>query len=136
MRFGEQKTIDMLRHGISIPGITLIYLFSTLEPGIFFSLFNEKNKDLYSVFKKYGRRAVYYLPPLPLGHYAGHDRVSVSWMLLAWPSVLPNQGKETNETRKKPMAELRQETGANSTCIKNLGYTFMEIYECKWLKLT
>lgn len=37
---------------ISIPGITLTYLFTTLEPRIFFSLFNEKNKDLYTLFKK------------------------------------------------------------------------------------
>ena len=50
--FWRAKNIDMLRHGISIPGITLIYLFSTLEPGIFFSLFNEKNKDLYSLSKQ------------------------------------------------------------------------------------
>ena len=49
--FWKEKNIDMLRQGISIPGITLIYLFSTLEPGRFFSLFNEKNKDLYTLFK-------------------------------------------------------------------------------------
>ena len=42
----------MLRQGISIPGVTLTYLFTTLEPGIFFSLFDEKNKDLYTLFKK------------------------------------------------------------------------------------
>ena len=42
----------MLRQGISMPGITLTYLFTTLEPGIFFSLFDEKNKDLYTLFKK------------------------------------------------------------------------------------
>ncbi len=49
--FWRVKDIDMLRQGISIPGITLTYLFTTLEPDIFFSLFNEKNKDLYSLFK-------------------------------------------------------------------------------------
>ena len=41
-----------------------------------------------------------------------------------------------NETRKKPMADLRAETEGNSTYIKNLGYTLVEIYECEWLKLT
>ena len=49
--FCEEKNIDMLRQVVSFPGITLIYLFSTLEPGLFFSLFNEKNKDLYTLFK-------------------------------------------------------------------------------------
>ena len=41
----------MLRQSISIPGVTLTYLFTTLESGIF-SLFDEKNKDLYYLFKK------------------------------------------------------------------------------------
>lgn len=50
--FWREKNIDMLRQGISIPGVTLTYLFMTLETGIFFSLFNEKNKDLYYTFKK------------------------------------------------------------------------------------
>ena len=50
--FWKDKNIDMLRQGISIPGVTLTYLFTTLEPGIFVSLFDEKNKDLYTLFKK------------------------------------------------------------------------------------
>ena len=50
--FWKNKNIDMLRQGVSIPGVTLTYLFTTLEPGIFFSLFDEKNKDLYTLFKK------------------------------------------------------------------------------------
>ena len=50
--FWKDKSIDMLRQGISIPGVTLTYLFTTLESGIFFSLFDEKNKDLYYLFKK------------------------------------------------------------------------------------
>ena len=50
--FWKDKNTDMLRQGISIPGVTLTYLFTTLEPGIFFSLFDEKNKDLYTLFKK------------------------------------------------------------------------------------
>ncbi|KXJ22829.1 Zinc finger and SCAN domain-containing protein 22 [Exaiptasia diaphana] len=49
--FWREKRIDMLRQGISIPGVTLTYLFMTLEPDIFFSLFDEKNKDLYYSFK-------------------------------------------------------------------------------------
>ena len=63
--FWKDKNIDMLRQGISIPGVTLTYLFTTLESGIFFSLFDEKNKDLYTLFKKkYGRRPQHHLPPI------------------------------------------------------------------------
>ena len=54
--FWKDNNIDMLRQGISIPGVTLTTLtclFTTLESGIFFSLFDEKkNKDLYTLFKK------------------------------------------------------------------------------------
>ena len=50
--FGEEKNIDMLRQGISIAGVTLTDLFKTLDPGIFFSLFDEKNEDLYTLLKK------------------------------------------------------------------------------------
>lgn len=50
--FWRPKQIDMLRQGISIPGVTLTYLFLTLEPGIYFSLFDERNKDLYHTFKQ------------------------------------------------------------------------------------
>lgn len=46
----KDKDIDMLRQKISIPGVTLT--FTTLESGIFFLLFDEKNKDLYYLFKK------------------------------------------------------------------------------------
>ena len=50
--FWKNKNIHMLRQGISIPGVTLTHLFTTLEFGIFFSLFDEKNKDLYYLFEK------------------------------------------------------------------------------------
>ena len=42
--FWKDKKIDMLRQGISIPSVTLMYLFTTLESGIFFSLFDKKTK--------------------------------------------------------------------------------------------
>lgn len=49
--FWKNKGIDMLRQGISIPGVTLTYLFKNLPSGIYFSLFDEKNKDLHKLFK-------------------------------------------------------------------------------------
>ena len=45
--FWKEKNIDMLKQGISIPGVTLIYLFATLPQDTFFTLFREKDKDLY-----------------------------------------------------------------------------------------
>ena len=42
--FWKDKKIDMLRQGISIRAVTLTYLFTTLESGISFSLFDEKKQ--------------------------------------------------------------------------------------------
>ena len=50
--FWRDKNIDMLKQGISIPGVTLLYLFSTLSHGTFFPLFSEKDQDLYYLFKE------------------------------------------------------------------------------------
>ena len=36
----------MFKQGISIPSLTLLYLFNGLPEKIYFVLFNEKNKDL------------------------------------------------------------------------------------------
>ena len=41
----------MLKQGISIPGVTLLYLFNTLPPDTFFALFPEKDKHLYYLFR-------------------------------------------------------------------------------------
>ena len=60
--FWKNENIDMLRQGISIPGVSLAHLFSTLESGIFFSLFDEKNKHLYYLFKK--NMVKYHFSPL------------------------------------------------------------------------
>ena len=51
-QFWKDRNIDLLRQGISIPGITLTYLFMTLQPGIHFSLFDKRSKDLYYLMKK------------------------------------------------------------------------------------
>ena len=44
--FWCSKHIDMLRQGISIPGVTLTYLFLTLEPGIL-TLFRASSNQLF-----------------------------------------------------------------------------------------
>ena len=45
------------------------------------------------------------------------------------------KGKEMNEKRKRPMAELREETKETSKYIKDQGYHLVEIYECQWRRI-
>lgn len=42
--FWRNRNIDMLKEGISVPGLTMKYLFSQLYHNTYFSLFNEKKK--------------------------------------------------------------------------------------------
>ena len=49
--FYEQRGIDMFKQGISVPGLTLLYLFNDLPEKTYFTIFNEKNKDLYHLVK-------------------------------------------------------------------------------------
>ena len=44
--FYEQCGIYMFKQGISVPGLTLLYLFNDLPEKTYFTIFNEKNKDL------------------------------------------------------------------------------------------
>ena len=44
--------IDLLKDGISVPGTTLKYLFQTLETHTYFSLFKEKQRDIYTLLKE------------------------------------------------------------------------------------
>ena len=43
--------------------------------------------------------------------------------------------KEFNEKRKKPMAEIREETRANSENIKSKEYNLVEMRECEWRQM-
>ena len=231
----KDKKIDMLRQGISIPGVTLTYLFTTLESGIFFSLFDEKNKDLHTLFKKnmvggpsiifhryheedktkirdreitdqgkepkmcqkivgYDANALYLwaiMQNMPTGSFTrrreetnfkkeSSTKMATEW--LEWKAEemgvrirhqmndtekrigerrLPVDGfhgpsqtvfqfhgcwwhghncyltkeKEINEKRKKPMAELREETTANSKYIRDQGYNLVEMWECQWRRM-
>ena len=49
--FYQQRGIDMFKQGISIPGLTLLYLFNDLPEKTYFTIFNEKNKDLHDLVK-------------------------------------------------------------------------------------
>ena len=47
----QQRGIYMFKQGISVPGLTLLYLFNDLPEKTYFTLFNEKNKDLHHLVK-------------------------------------------------------------------------------------
>ena len=49
--FYQQRGIDMFKQGISVPGLTLLYLFNDLPEKAYFTIFNEKNKDLHHLVK-------------------------------------------------------------------------------------
>ena len=43
--FYQQRGIDIFKRGISVPGLTLFYLFNDLPEKTYFTIFNEKNKN-------------------------------------------------------------------------------------------
>ena len=49
--FYQERGIDMFKQGISVPGLTLLYLFNDLPEKTYFTIFNEKNKDLHDLVK-------------------------------------------------------------------------------------
>ena len=50
-QFWKEKKIDMFKDGISVPGLTLKYLFSFLGNQTDFSLFDQANSDLYHLIQ-------------------------------------------------------------------------------------
>ena len=49
--FYQQHTIDMFKDGISVPGLTLLYLFKDLPSKTYFTVFNRTNSDLHQLVK-------------------------------------------------------------------------------------
>ena len=49
--FYQQHNIDMFKDGISVPGLSLLYLFSNLPKDTFFTVFNNTNKDAHKLVK-------------------------------------------------------------------------------------
>ena len=45
------RGIDMFKDGISVPGLSLLYLFNNLPPKTFFTVFNQTNSDLHKLVK-------------------------------------------------------------------------------------
>ena len=51
--FYKQKHIDFMHQAISLPGVTMRVCFNSItDPEAEFHLFNEKNKDIYQLFKE------------------------------------------------------------------------------------
>ena len=46
-----------------------------------------------------------------------------------------NRGKEYNDKRQKAIAELREETRANTEYIRSKGYNVLEMWECEWWQM-
>ena len=49
--FYKQQNIDMFKDGVSVPGLTLLYLFNELPSNTFFIVFNQTNSDLHLLVK-------------------------------------------------------------------------------------
>ena len=49
--FYRERGIDMFKDGISVPGLTMKFLFQTLPRDVFFTLYDKKNHDLYHLVK-------------------------------------------------------------------------------------
>ena len=49
--FYQQQHIDMFKDGITVPGLTLLYLFNDLPPNTYFTVFNRTNSDLHELVK-------------------------------------------------------------------------------------
>ena len=49
--FYKQQNIDMFKDGVSVPGLTLLYIFNELPSNTFFTVFNQTNSDLHLLVK-------------------------------------------------------------------------------------
>ena len=49
--FYQQQNIDMFKDGISVPGLTLLYLFNNIPSKTYFTVFNKTNSDLHQLVK-------------------------------------------------------------------------------------
>ena len=49
--FYRDRNIDMFKDGISVPGLSLLYMFNDLPPNTYFTVFNRTNSDLHELVK-------------------------------------------------------------------------------------
>ena len=65
LQIRQERKIDMFKDSISLPGLTLKYLFAYLTPQTCFSLFDQANSDLYHLIKDNNTVE----PPIIFHHY-------------------------------------------------------------------
>ena len=63
--FYKQQNIDMFKYGVSVPGLTLLYLFIELPSNTFFTVFNQTNSDLHLLVKDNSWWSGHHISPLP-----------------------------------------------------------------------
>ena len=51
-KFYSDLGLDLLKDGVGIPGLTLKYLFKTLDPRVYFSLIDDRNSDLHKLLRE------------------------------------------------------------------------------------
>ena len=76
--FYQQRGIEMFKQGISVPDLTLLYLFNDLPEKTYFTIFNETNKDLHDLVKDniIGGPSIIFSPlSRERGHHATSERV-------------------------------------------------------------
>ena len=73
--FYQQRGIDMFKQGISVPGLTMLYLFNDLPEKMYFTLFNEKNKVLHHLVKDHVVGVLFSPLSRESGHHATSERV-------------------------------------------------------------
>ena len=50
--YSENFGLDMFKDGLSVPGLSMKYLFSTVSKPTFFSLISDEDRDLHETFRK------------------------------------------------------------------------------------
>ena len=48
----NNRDVDMFKDGVSVPGLTLLYIFNKLPSNTFFTVFNQTNSDLHLLVKE------------------------------------------------------------------------------------
>ena len=162
-QFWQERKIDMFKDGVSVPGLTLKYLFSYLSPQTYFSLCDKASytrRMAENEFKPKGsiRMAIEWLEwvaykegiyirhqlnntekriggrKLPVDGFHAQTQTVYQFHGCYWHGhdCSLNRGKEFNDKRKKLMAELLEETRANTEYIKSKGCRVVEMWECEW----
>ena len=63
--FYQQHNIDMSTDGISIPGLTLLYIFKYLPSKTYITVFNKTNSDRTILLKNHCRWSCYHISAIP-----------------------------------------------------------------------